>query len=60
MKCFFLITILSTNDFAVSNALNPAIGTARPSAKVDSIPIGTGFPSSRALENPGQRSDSTP
>lgn len=54
------VTILSISVLAVSNALNPAIGTANPSASVDSISTETGLPSCSALEKPAQRSDSTP
>jgi len=45
---------------AVANALYPTIGTANPSANVDSMGVYTGLPASRALEKLAQRSDSTP
>lgn len=51
---------MSTSVLAVSKALNPAMGTAKPSASVDSISTGTGLPSCRALEKPAHLSDSTP
>jgi hypothetical protein len=45
---------------AVANALYPTIGTANPSANVDSMGVYTGLPASSALEKLAQRSDSTP
>jgi hypothetical protein len=45
---------------AVANALYPTIGTANPSANVDSMGVYTGFPASSALEKLAQRTDSTP
>lgn len=56
----FRVTILSIKLRAVRNALQPTLGTARPSASVDLPSTVTGFPSSMAFEKLGTRSDSTP
>ena len=54
------LTILSMSGAAVANALYPTIGTASPSANVDSIGVYTGLPAFSAFEKLAQRSDSTP
>ena len=53
-------TNLSIKGLAVTKALYPTIGTAKPSAKVEWMDVKTGFPFSRAKEKLGHRSDSTP
>ena len=51
---------LSTSGRAVARALTPTLGTARPSASVESAGVYTGWPLVKAAWKLAQRSDSTP
>ena len=51
---------LSTNEAAVAYAFTPTVGTAKPSAKVDSAFVKIGLPFFIAAENEAHLSLSTP
>ena len=54
------VTILSTRGAAVARALDPTVGTAKPSAKVGAVLVFTGLPAFSASVKLGHNSASTP
>ena len=53
-------TILSIRGRAVATALQPTVGTVRPSAILGVVGVKTGLPAFRALAKLGHLSGSTP
>lgn len=60
MRCSDTVHDSSTHRLAIAKALCPTSGTARPSASVGPLNMATGRPASRAAENEGTWSGSTP
>mmetsp|Transcript_17125 Transcript_17125/g.46360 ORF Transcript_17125/g.46360 Transcript_17125/m.46360 type:complete len:205 (+) Transcript_17125:322-936(+) len=53
-------TVWCTRSFAMSNAFEPTLGTAKPSASVGRVGVSTGSPAASAAWKDEQRSGSTP